>query len=173
VNELDFEITVAFGLLTMHKTEDVIDQLTQLGVSRIQPLVCDKSVSRPTQDKIGAKVERWSRLALAAMKQSLRCRLPEITAPCGVGELIDQIAPYDLSLVGSLTGKPIPEINRPGSTGSLLLITGPEEGFTEREEKLLTAAGTELVSLGSRRLRAELAPVALTAAWLSRAQPSG
>lgn len=171
VNELNIGITVAFGLLTMNKTEDVIDQLTQLGVTNIQPLVCDKGVSRPKRDKIDAKIERWSRVALSAMKQSLRCRVPEIAAPCKVDELAERVGQQVLAVFGALAGKPISSIARLQSSASLLLITGPEEGFTDREENLLTEAGALPASLGRRRLRAELAPIVLTAGCLNRVKP--
>jgi 16S rRNA (uracil1498-N3)-methyltransferase len=162
VNELGIEITVAFGLMTIGKTEEVIDQLTQLGVNRLQPLQTEKSVIRLDRRKLNLKLDRWRRLALASMKQSLRCRLPEISKPCTVEQMAAQVNDFDVALFGALQGQRIAAASETPVPGRMLLITGPEGGFTDNEQQQLAQAGARAVTLGERRLRAELAPVVLT-----------
>ncbi len=162
VNELPIEIAVAFGMMPMGKTEEVVDQLTQLGVRRIIPLLSGKSLVKLDKRRVAAKADRWQRVAVAAMKQSLRCVLPEISAPMKMSELTAQFEEYDLALLASLQATESLHAEALRDKGRVILISGPEEGFTAEEENALTAAGGLPISLGARRLRAELAPVVLT-----------
>jgi 16S rRNA (uracil1498-N3)-methyltransferase len=167
VNELPIEITVAFGMLAMGKTEGVVDQLTQLGVRRMIPLLSQKNLVKLDKHRLAAKVDRWQRVAVAAMKQSLRCVLPEIYAPMRPAELTNRFERHDSVLLASLqTTEPLRKKNL-RTKNRILLIAGPEAGFTADEESLLLSAGAQPISLGSRRLRAELAPIVLTSKLLA------
>lgn len=167
VNELPIEIAVAFGMMPMRKTEEVVDQLTQLGVRRIIPLLSEKSLVRLDKHRLAVKADRWQRVAIAAMKQSLRCVLPEISTPLKLSELMAQFEKYDLALVASLRADASLSEEKLQEKKGILLLTGPEEGFSTAEENSLTSAGAAPVSLGARRFRAELAPIVFTSIVLA------
>jgi 16S rRNA (uracil1498-N3)-methyltransferase len=167
VNELPIDITVALGLLTSAKTEQVIDQCTQLGARRFQPLQSGLATAKLSRERFERKQERWRKVALAAMKQSRRCVLPEISQPVDLEALVERLGEFDRVLLGSMTGAPASSSLEIAHKSTVLLLTGPEEGFSRAEEKLLVEQGACPIRLGSRRLRAELAPVVLLSNVLS------
>ena len=160
-NELNTEITIAFGLALQAKTDQIIEQCTQLGVRGFVPLTTKFSQVKLTDEKSDVKLSRWRKVAISAMKQSLRSLLPEISAPLEVDSLATTLKTYDLVLLGSLKGKSLDPLQLKNSS-KILLITGPEQGFSRIEEDSLISAGAVSISLGDRRLRAELAPVVMT-----------
>lgn len=167
VNELPGELSIAFGLLPGAKIEQIIDQCTQLGATAIQPILCEKIAVTWKKEREANKLERWRRIAVSAMKQSCRCRLPEVLPPVSLDTLCESFKNYDLVLLGSVDGKTISALDLGAPPQRILTITGPEEGFTTSEEEQIITAGAVAVSLGARRLRAELAPVALVSQLLS------
>ncbi len=163
VNELPFHLAVAFGLPAQSKADQIIDQCTQLGVSEFIPIISKNSPGKLTADKAAQRIERWRQVAVSSIKQSLRTVLPSISNPQSIQDCAQNIPDFDLTLIGSLKGKPFAPSIIPCDTKRILLITGPEEGFSRIEEDTLIRAGALPVLLGPRRLRAELAPVALAA----------
>src|SRR5690606_26957497 len=118
------------------------------------------SPGKLTAEKTEVRLERWRKVAISSMKQSLRTVLPEVGAPRDVTELAGTIGSYDAAIVGSLKGRPLSREVLLQSAKKILLLTGPEEGFSRIEEDTLIRASAVPVLLGERRLRAELAPVA-------------
>jgi 16S rRNA (uracil1498-N3)-methyltransferase len=168
-NEIAVEMTVAFGLTLQGKADDIIEQCTQLGVRAFVPLLTAKSLARLDEDKARTRIERWRKVAISAVKQSQRSYLPTIASPCDIRRLATSFGDYDLVLIGSLQGKRLEYDEQLAAAKSILLITGPEQGFTIEEETALTNAGAKPVLLGERRLRAELAPIVLATLVLTRA----
>lgn len=167
-NEIAVEVTVAFGLTMQGKADDIIEQCTQLGVRAFVPLLTDRTLARLDGDKARTRIERWRKVAISAVKQSQRSYLPTISSPCDVRRLAASCGDYDLVLIGSLQGRRLEFDERIATAKSILLITGPEQGFTPEEETALTDAGGKQILLGERRLRAELAPIVLTTMVLTR-----
>ena len=168
-NEIAIELTVAFGLTLQGKADDIIEQCTQLGVRAFVPLLTAKTLARLDEDKARTRIERWRKVAISAVKQSQRSYLPTIASPCDIRRLATSFGDYDLVLIGSLQGKRLEYDEQLAAAKSILLITGPEQGFTIEEETALTNAGAKPVLLGERRLRAELAPIVLATLVLTRA----
>lgn len=163
VNELPFHLAVAFGLPTQSKADQIIDQCTQLGASEFITILSKNSPGKLTAERTTQRIERWRQVAISSIKQSLRTVLPLTRSPLSVEDCAQIIPDFDLTLIGSLKGKPFAPSIIPCDTKRILLITGPEEGFSRIEEDTLIRAGAQPVLLGPRRLRAELAPVALVA----------
>ncbi len=132
----------------------VIEKATELGVSEFWPLLCARGEVEAGENKL----ERWRRLALAAMKQSCRSFLPIIQAPLAFETMCKQSREYQLNLFaheGSeegahrLTAAPVPR--------KALIAIGPEGGFTDEEVRQARVVNMEALSLGPRRLRSETA----------------
>jgi 16S rRNA (uracil1498-N3)-methyltransferase len=133
-------------------------------VTVLVPLVTARSLHGQAGDG-RKKVERWRKIALEAAKQSRR---PAATA-------IEPFTPAD-ALAGRRTGarrlylserggKPLREVltlsgGHSARPSSVVLLTGPEGGWTEAEETMLQNAKFEAVSLGKTVLRAETATIA-------------
>jgi 16S rRNA (uracil1498-N3)-methyltransferase len=145
----------------------LIEKLTELGVQRIIPLHCERSIGEPDETR---QEQRWARLVLAACKQSLRIHAPEITRVHSCGELASSRAGESIAcLVACPDGDPFLRVSLATSFAALpvLYCVGPEGGFTQKESAALLSIGhASAVSLGQARLRTETAAVALAAALM-------
>jgi len=165
-NEPKIHLTLAQSICKGYKMDWLVEKVTEVGVSSIIPLVTKHTVVKlGDSKKEKAKIERWKKIAIASMKQSLRSVLPEIKPAANVGQLLPQIRRFDLTLTGSLesNAKSLRDIRQLiKSSGKILAIVGPEAGFSEDEMAQLKSAGAVPVSLGGRRLRTETAGIILS-----------
>jgi 16S rRNA (uracil1498-N3)-methyltransferase len=163
-NELPIPITLMIGM-PKAGMDDVVRQATELGVASIRPIQSDRTVLKPS----GQKVERWRRIAQEAAEQSERQVIPTIHDPQSWTDAIAQIDASTTirwiclardgtdSLLHQLTSRDL----TPGT--AIALAIGPEGGWTPAEAEQAIAAGFQPISLGSRILRAVTAPVAALA----------
>jgi 16S rRNA (uracil1498-N3)-methyltransferase len=138
----------------------IIEKGTELGVCAFHIFGADRSVRRPVRNPAG-RCERWRARAKAAMKQSRRAWWPRVRLHDSLEELLDTVAQARVLVahpggVGRIDGRAIA-----AGSDMLLLLVGPEGGFTPREGKLLTACDALRIDLGPRRLRSETAALAL------------
>ncbi|MGN0878294.1 MAG: RsmE family RNA methyltransferase [Oligosphaeraceae bacterium] len=150
-----------------HNMELVLKSATELGVSRITPIVCQHGVSRGE----AASKATWQGYLVAALKQSGNPWLPELTPAVTLREAIEA----DDSAVGYLGAVPRDGEQPPAAPwrrplGVTALWIGPEGGFTEEEERLLRAHGCLPLTVGDWILRVETAVAALLGC-LSLRQP--
>jgi 16S rRNA (uracil1498-N3)-methyltransferase len=155
-------VTLAVGIGRPQIYDWIIEKSVELGVARIVPLRCMHSPSGIGGDQAGERrAERWRRLALGAMKQSLRSVLPmvdPITTPEAAIPLIEE---HHRAWLADATGIRLAETQPlPARTLKVMLIVGPEGGFSPDERDLFFTHGAQLIRLGSRRLRAETAAIA-------------
>jgi 16S rRNA (uracil1498-N3)-methyltransferase len=110
------------------------------------------------------------------MKQSLRSKLPEIQNPVSFQELLTKVKDYHLALIacqtkGSKFLKEILEAKK--RLKKVLLLIGPESGFTQEELDLSIKSGIIPVSLGPRRLRSETAGIVFSSLVLHELEDVG
>ncbi len=163
-HEPDVHVTLGVALLKNASRFDVlVEKSTEIGVASIVPLVTERTIGRH------AKVDRWQKLALAAMKQSGRSLLPTVSDPQRFSEFISASPGAGLRLLPDEHHREplIGEAVRRSSFSSALLCIGPEGGFTEDEVSLARSSGFVAVSLGPRRLRTETAAIVAVAAVLT------
>jgi 16S rRNA (uracil1498-N3)-methyltransferase len=157
-------IDIAQGIPKGAKMDFVIEKATELGAAAVLPFYSRRSV---VQDLGDAKLERWRRLAKTASAQCDRRDVPEVHAPSTFEALLDRCADYDLLLMPWERAGPDPlRASLPvwlERAHRVLVIVGPEGGFTADEAELGRAAGAHLVSLGGRILRSETAGLAMLA----------
>jgi 16S rRNA (uracil1498-N3)-methyltransferase len=138
------------------------EKLTEIGVSRIVPLVCARAVVRP--DAGGAKAGRWRRIAIEAAEQCGRGAVPLVDAP----------EPFDAAVRGAQgvillpyegAGPAAPGIGEALNAAidavfaraAVDVFIGPEGGLTPEEVALAQERGAMAVTLGDRILRSETA----------------
>lgn len=144
----------------------LLDMATQLGMASFTPLVCERGVVK-SGENAGA---RWRRICLEACKQSRRLYLPEILPPATPAELAARAAAEGAQVwIAHPSGEPVSLAAASKPTQDIVLLIGPEGGFTEEEIREVLAQGARPVSLGSAILRIETAAVALLAALTVRA----
>ncbi len=136
----------------LDRMEWLVEKMTEVGVNRIIPLRTDRSERRDI------KVERLEKIAVAAMKQSLKATLPVIDQMTSLQSLLE-LMPEAQRFVAYCN----PEIPRVDLAKSYvpfrdtLILIGPEGDFTPAEIRNTLDAGFRPVTLGDNRLRTETA----------------
>jgi 16S rRNA (uracil1498-N3)-methyltransferase len=157
------EITLVLAIYKFDRMEWAIEKCTELGVSRIVPLI-----SRRTESHLAAastkRVERWQRVARQAAEQSRRAAPPEIAAPLKLSEALKLNRGLRMVLAESEESTLLRDVLKPGARpDEITLAVGPEGGWTEDELQAFGQAGWTPASLGQTILRAETAAIAATA----------
>jgi 16S rRNA (uracil1498-N3)-methyltransferase len=145
--------------------ETIIQKATELGVSRIIPLLSQRVATRLNTEAIQHKAGKWQQIAVEAIKQCGQRWLPQIEAPVTLPDLLARGEKFDLSLLGSLQG----DARHPreylrcfqsgakGRPASIRLWIGPEGDFTDSELTAIRNAGGCPVNLGPLVLRCDTA----------------
>jgi len=157
-------IAMACAIPKQSKMDTIVDKLTQLGVDRIIPLVSERVVVRLDSQGGQAKLRRWTKIALAAAKQSQRNQLPCIDPVSNMEQAVSQSKGYELRLIPTLTGGRHPTLKESCSAkrpNGVFILIGPEGDFTTEELALARKAGFLPVSLGDLVLRVDTAAVAV------------
>jgi 16S rRNA (uracil1498-N3)-methyltransferase len=154
--ESPLELVLVPALLKHDKMDWVVEKATELGVSRIAPVVTRYTVGR------GEPVERWRRIALAAAKQCGRTRIPAVEAPRPLATALAGAWP-GLRLIAWEDETSIRLSDLAERTPAVTMLIGPEGGFDAAEVEAARAAGFSTIRLGRRVLRAETAAVVATA----------
>ena len=138
--------------------ELVIRCATELGVSRITPVLCEYGVSRPDSDKEG-----WRQTAIVACKQSRNPYLPQMDAPLPFADALANC--HETSFLGAVPASGASTRGEVTMTPEgFALWVGPEGGFSEAETRALLEAGAVPVTVGPCILRVETAVPALLGA---------
>ena len=166
-------LTLCASLIKFDRFEWLIEKATELGVDRILPVEAARS-EKGLREASRKRSERWSRIAVESSQQSRRVRAPEILPAVSFEQCLRQ--PADLRYFLEEETAPallraVPATRRASDT--VLLLLGPEGGWTDAERAGAASAGWVAVSLGPQVLRAETAGIAALAvlvnAWLTAA----
>ena len=183
-------VELALALIKPERFEWCIEKLCELGVSRVQPVICTRSVIKWQSDSAVQKLKRWEAIAREACEQCERATIPDIVTPVPVNQFLKANASHreqpakatsasglddnagDLfficaerqevaPLVKALSGKIYKaDTLAIKSIDSITLLVGPEGGFSEEELHAAIDSGGLPVSLGNRILRSETAAIA-------------
>ena len=166
-DEPKVKITLAQALIKSKKMDIVIQKSTELGITTLIPVFTARTIIK-IEDKIQKKMERWQKIAREAAKQSQRTLLPTILSPRPLEKLIEERHEEKKLFLSERKGIYLKDIliRDPGSKNreeeppsSVLILIGPEGGWTEEEETYVLNHGYEAVSLGRQVLRAETAAI--------------
>ncbi len=157
------EITLVLAIFKFDRMEWGIEKCTELGVSRIVPVIARRTDSHLAAAS-GKRLERWQRIARQASEQSRRAAPPEIAAPVKVAEALNLPGASRIVLAESEERTLLRDVVKPlTANDGIVLAVGPEGGWTEDELQLFRQAGWISASLGKTILRAETAAMAATA----------
>jgi 16S rRNA (uracil1498-N3)-methyltransferase len=160
--ESPVQITLAVALTKGEKMDFIVEKATELGVQTIIPFVSSYSIPRLDESKIVKRGERWQKIALSAAKQCGRTRMPQISPVFEYRKLLDDALPQTLKLIfwEKEQQRSLYQVHeRRGDVEAVLIVIGPEGGFTAEEAQMAQRQGFEPVELGPRILRAETAAV--------------
>lgn len=149
-------LTLAQAVPKGSRFDWVIEKGTEVGVSEFIPTLC----ARGEVEAGTNKVQRWRRLALAAMKQSCRSFWPLINTPLNFEAVCAQSRHYDLCLIAHEgSEEAVRRLAQGVPPKRALIVIGPEGGFTEAELQCAQENDFQFLRLGPRRLRAETAGI--------------
>lgn len=167
------DVHVQQSVVATEKMDWVVEKVVELGARRFTPVLAERSVVRLSGERAAKRTAHWQALAVAASEQCGLNRLLEVrpvialdvacAGPHDDGALLCMLDPEgERSLTDELQDAfegPLAEAGR-----SLVLLVGPEGGFSPAEAALARAAGYRPVTLGPRVLRTETAALAALAA---------
>lgn len=147
-------VVVGLGILHTQALDWAVEKLTELGATRLVPLLCERVQGRRHEERL----ERWQRLSESAVAQCGRSRPMRIDSPCPLAHFLADAA--GTRLLAQPPGADLPPAS---NVAAISLLVGPEGGFTDKELALAADDGFVHLGLGSRILRAETAAVAAVA----------
>jgi 16S rRNA (uracil1498-N3)-methyltransferase len=164
-------VTLVFGVSKGGRNDDIVEGVTELGVSSFMPVITARTVVKLDAEKRRERGSRWRRVALAASKQSKRGTVPEVSDPVRLGTALPLLAGYDLLLVAwEEAGDAAPGIRNAvaralplAASARVAVVIGPEGGLTAEEISALEGVGGVVVSMGHTVLRVETAAVVASA----------
>jgi len=173
--ELAGRITLVQGIASGDKMDWIIEKAVETGVHAVVPIAAERSVLKLTGDRLEKRVAHWRRIAQAACEQCGRNRIPDVLAPMTLAQWLASDAGHGGA---AKTGDTLARLMcHPGAEQALtarvqaqaglqdlVLVVGPEGGWSDEELKRARAGGVEAVSFGPRVLRSETAGTALIAA---------
>ena len=155
------KVHLGLGLSKGYRMDYAIQKSTELGVSSITPLYTKYSEVRFNKTKrLENKLQHWRRIVISSCEQSGRLSIPEIHPPMSIEgwlESSNKSCRLILDVRGAKTLENLEIIN------PVELAIGPEGGFSTKELQIANDRGFTTISLGSRILRSETAPVAALA----------
>lgn len=166
VSEPSVEVTLYVGYPKGDKLELVIQKAVELGAVRIVPFFSRFCVAAPKKEE--QKNVRYNRIAYEAAKQAGRGVLPQVELPLTFVQMLQEQNKYDLSLFCYEAAKDAPSLQtRLQQAKTVSIITGAEGGFSEEEAVQAKEICGEPLSLGTRILRCETAPLAALSAVMA------
>lgn len=164
---LGYEL-VLLQAVTKGKTMDlIIQKATELGVSRIVPLLAERSVSQVEPEESDSKVEKWEQTAIESIKQCGSAWLPKIDPPVRFNDYLARNERFELSLLATLQ----PDAQHPSlhlrsfvaekkrNPKLVAVWIGPEGDFTPAETNAIRNQGALPITLGQLVLRSETAAI--------------
>ena len=135
----------------MDRFEWFLEKATEMGISQVTPLLCQRSERRKLRP------ERLERVLIAAMKQSLKARLPVLNPLQKLSDFLPKVVADQQFVAHCMSGekKLLKDIYLAGK--DVCILIGPEGDFTAEEAQLAGQHGFTAISLGAARLRTETA----------------
>jgi 16S rRNA (uracil1498-N3)-methyltransferase len=177
VTSTAWHVAVACGSLKGSRGDWLVEKCAEIGAATLTPVLTARS------QRVGAKErERYERIAVSVMKQSLQAWKMDVCAPCGLFEYLDGLDAGRAASATSATrvfvgaesaggfGEVLCACREPSVDGrrveKAVVLVGPEGDFTPEELEGLLARGVTPVGLGARRLRTETAAVVMLSAGI-------
>jgi 16S rRNA (uracil1498-N3)-methyltransferase len=169
------QVHLVISMPANERMDWLIEKATELGAASIQPLMSERSVLRLSGERAEKKTLHWQATAIGACEQCGRNRIPTVFAPISYQKWLLAGIESARSAPDLIVSKAILSLSvqcvpagrwaEQQTSNALLCLAGPEGGFSPAEEQAALDAGFAPISLGSRTLRSETAPLAALALW--------
>jgi len=159
---LPINLYLAQVVLKKEAQTDAVQKACELGVKGIYPLISDNCTIKKSY--ISEKIDKYNKLSYEASKQCERPDIAPVYDVCTLESMLES-KDFDIKIAcvekyAQTSLKSFLNTIKPEKNARILVIIGPEGGFSEREFDLLKASKIPMVSLGNLILRADTAVVA-------------
>lgn len=144
------KVVLAWSLLKKDKNDWVIQKATELGVTRLLPLITERT------EKTGFDVDRAHKIAIEAAEQCGRHSLVDIHEPQTIPSVIGQYSDKVPLCVADMSGG----VFEDNASDEVVVFVGPEGGWTDKERTLFSDSLVPTIRIGAFTLRAETASIA-------------
>ncbi len=155
--ESPLELQLAVGISRGERFEWVLQKATELGVTKITPLITERTEVKTSGDRQEKMQDRWQHILISACEQSQRNLLPTLSAPTHISDWLNCVNAELRFVLHHRDSKTLPAEQKPQSVA---LLIGPEGGLSESEIVQAHTKNFSALTLGPRVLRTETAPVA-------------
>jgi 16S rRNA (uracil1498-N3)-methyltransferase len=155
--ESSLQLELAIGISRGERFEWVLQKATELGVTKITPLITERTEVKTSGDRQEKMLDRWQQIIVSACEQCQRNLLPELAEPIQLNNWLPQVNSELRFVLHHRDSKTLPTEQKPQS---ITLLIGPEGGLSESEISLAQQNNFNVLTLGPRVLRTETAPVA-------------
>ena len=159
-NELEKKVTICQSIVKENKMDLILEKCTELGMYSFIPLNVKNSIIKCSKNDYLKKVIRWQKIVNDASRQSKRNIIPKVNEVISINELIK--LNYDLKIlctVNEMSRSLKNVLQNHLEYDTIIIVIGPEGGFTRDEEKTLIDNGFISTSLGNLVLRTETAGI--------------
>ncbi len=154
--ELPIAVTLMVALPKGNGFDDIVRCCTELGVTCIAPVISDRTLLKPSSQKL----ERWGRIAKEAAEQSERTKVPQILEPVAFNKSVVSFTNFEKYICVARGDSPhLLQCLQNQDNKQVVIATGAEGGWTEKEVEIALQNGFKTASLGRRILRAVTAPI--------------
>ncbi|MCQ2743006.1 MAG: 16S rRNA (uracil(1498)-N(3))-methyltransferase [Bacilli bacterium] len=158
--EPDNQITLAFAILKGDHNDLIVEKGTELGASTFIPFVSERTVIKVNKGEEDNRLRRLRKIVSSSSQQCRRTNVPEVKDYMSLKEVLDLEFDEKLLAYENLAGESCTLLEKASSIEKgkrILIVIGPEGGFSPKEADLAASKGFAFVSLGRRILRAETA----------------
>lgn len=160
----EMPVTLAVLVAKLDKPEQAMRDATALGAERLALVQGERSVAR---SESAGRAERLMRVAEQVARQCGRGRIPTLVGPLSLPEFLAQCPADALKLICAFHSEARPLLHFTEAvvkaTDGVIVLVGPEGGFSPEELRMCLEAGAQPVDLGPYVLRAEVAVGAVLA----------
>lgn len=153
-------ITLAQAMTSSEKMDWIVQKATELGAAEVQPVQTQRSVAKLTQERADKRAEHWRGVVIGACEQSGRNDLMPVHPPVDLSHWLAEIRNEPCSKFMLQPDGAMALHTHPKPADRVILLIGPEGGFTADEISMAQQAGFNPVILGPRILRTETAALA-------------
>lgn len=162
--ESPLHVTLLQGVARGERMDLIMQKATELGVTRIVPVLAERSMVKVDARQSARKHEHWRAVAISACEQCGRNRLPEIAEALALGDAIHALPDGPLRcLLAADARESLATVARAGAATPIVLLIGPEGGLADFERSHALANGFVACGMGPRILRTETAGLAALA----------
>jgi len=162
-SESNIRVILLQALTTNEKMDLIIQKTTELGITEIQPIVCERSIVKIKNEKIEKKLLHWRQVSIAACEQCGRAEIPTIHKPVNIIKYLEKETESDKGTKIILSPEATKSLNNIilNMKQDIKVLIGPEGDFTREELNYSTQKGFLPIKIGPRILRTETTPICI------------